>query len=60
MLTTKSTLYAMRKDKRDTKEDVGKSRRMHSAYIGLTKGASWAEVTKNQACNLSHCRVMLV
>jgi len=44
MLTTKSTLYAVRKDDRDTKEDVGKSRRKHSTYSGLTKGTSWQNI----------------
>ena len=40
----KSILFAVSKDEWDTKEDTGKSMRMHCTYCGMPKGTCWAEV----------------
>ena len=34
-VTTKSTLFAVSQDKWDTKEDTGKSMKMHCMYCGM-------------------------
>ena len=61
---TKSTLYAVSKDKWKTKEDSGMSMKMHCTYCGMPKGTSWAKATskvkKINAHSINSYLVMLV
>ena len=44
---TKSTPFPVSKDERDTKEDTGKSMRMHCTCCGMPKGTCRAESMSN-------------
>ena len=60
----KSTLFAVRKDEWDTKENIGKSMK-NALYVlqyakRLLSGQSGVEQYKNQAHSLSHYRVTLI
>jgi len=54
MPTTKSTPFVVSKDEWDTKEDPGKSMRMHCIYSGMAKGWSDVEHQKIQARSFNH------
>ena len=45
--TAKSTPFAISKDEWNTKEDTGKSMRMHCMYYGMPKGTCRAEAMSN-------------
>ena len=45
--TTKSTLFIIRKDERNTKEDTGKSAKSAMHVLRMPKGTSKAEATSN-------------
>ena len=47
MLPPKSILFAVSKDEWDTKEDTGKSLKMHCMHCSMPQDTSWAEVTPN-------------
>ena len=47
LATAKSTPFAVSQDEWDTKENTGKSMKMHCTYCGMPKGTSLAEVTSN-------------
>jgi len=62
MPATKSACFTVSKDEWDTKENTGKSIKMHSLWqfkASLRLKQHWT-TTKSQAPSFSHCRVMLI